>query len=105
MKKRIFLLTVLCVVLLLTLTGCSRAGSAVSSTVSKIKDDVSETMSRVESFFEGDDASSNMDGDTLSSRLDDDFTSSGTLDDDFTVSDSSGNDLTGSSGVTTKDVQ
>lgn len=105
MKKRILLLAVLCIALLLALTGCSKAGNAVSNAASKIGEDVSNAVSRVESFFEGDDASSALRDDTLSSRLDGDFTSSGTLDEDFSVSGAADDGLSSSSSVTTKDVQ
>lgn len=82
MKKRILILTVFCVALLLTLTGCSKAKNTVSSAVSKIESEMSSAMSRVESFFEGDDVSSHL-GDDLSSGFDDDFASSGIVDDDW----------------------
>lgn len=104
MKKRILLLAVLCIALLLALTGCSKAGNAVSNAASKIGEDVSNAVSRVESFFEGDDASSALRDDTSSAGMDDGVTSSGLLDDDFTVS-SPLDDENGSSSVATKDVK
>lgn len=94
MKKRILLLAVLCIALLLALTGCSRAGNAVSNAASKIGENASNAMSRVESFFEGDDASSALRDDTSSAGMDDDFTVSSPLDDE-----------NGSSSVATKDVK
>lgn len=113
MKKRISILTALCVVLLLTLTGCSAAKNTVSSAVSKIKDDMSETMSRVESFFEGDDMSSNFGDDTLSSGFDDDASgipgddwgSSGIVDDDWGSSGFVGDGTDEDSGATSGEAE
>ena len=105
MKKRILILTAFCIVLLLTLTGCSMAKNTVSSAASKIKDDMSETMSRVESFFEGDDMSSELGDDTLSSGLDDDFTSSGIVDDDWGSSALVDDETDEGSGTTSGDAE
>lgn len=104
MKKRILILTVLCVVLLLTLTGCSNAKNTVSSAVSKIESEMSGAMSRVESFFDGDDMSSNL-GDDLSSGFDDDFTSSGIVDDDWGSSALVDDETDEGSGTTSGDVE
>lgn len=56
------LILVSCIILSVMLTGCGNAGDAVSEMASKAGDvmsdmgrDESEMMSRVESFFEGDD--------------------------------------------------
>lgn len=102
MKKRILCLAVLCIALLLALTGCSNAGNAVSNAASKVGEDVSNAMSRVESFFEGDDVSGTLGDDALSSHWNDDA-SSGMLDEDFGVSSAVDDDLNSGSSVTTED--